>query len=128
MSEGNNKDFLKKNGMIQLKKWKSYYTYPTYTQLRNLMMHTKYNGFDTCYHRLGKALIIDEEKFFEWAKNTPRFAELAKNRDKYRVIKDDEENKKQEGQKKILNLQLLRNNLLEATKSLNIVITILNTY
>lgn len=42
------------------------YPWPTYHALRGLCRRHKENGFDVCMMKVGRRLLINEEKFLEW--------------------------------------------------------------
>lgn len=44
-----------------------YHPWPPIGGLRYLIFYEKENGFGFCLVRLGRRVLIDEEKFFEWA-------------------------------------------------------------
>lgn len=61
-SEGNNGRRL-----IPVTKWNEYHPWPPPGGLRHLIFYEHQNGFAYCVVRLGRRVLIDEDKFFEWA-------------------------------------------------------------
>ena len=59
----------KRNGrkLIPVTKWNDYHAWPPIGGLRHLIFYEETNGFKHCVVRLGRRVLIDEEKFFEWA-------------------------------------------------------------
>nr|WP_320114246.1 hypothetical protein [uncultured Desulfuromonas sp.] len=57
-----------KNNLIPVTKWNDFHTWPPIGGLRHLIFYEKTNGFSHCIVRVGRRVLIDEEKFFEWAK------------------------------------------------------------
>lgn len=53
--------------LIPVTKWTEYHPWPPIGGLRHLIFFEKTNGFSHCVVRLGRRVLIDEEKFFEWA-------------------------------------------------------------
>ena len=52
--------------LIPLTKWNHFHEWPPIGGLRHLVFHEKSNGFDSCLVRIGRRVLIDEEKFFIW--------------------------------------------------------------
>lgn len=56
-----------KTRLIPVTKWNDYHIYPPIGGLRHLIFYEKTNGFDHCIVRIGRRVLIDEDKYFEWA-------------------------------------------------------------
>ena len=52
--------------LIPVSKWLNYHIWPTTSSLRRMIRKGKETGFDRCVLRIGKRVLIDEKKFFEW--------------------------------------------------------------
>jgi len=52
--------------LIPITKWNVYHSWPPTGGLRHLVFYAKDNGFDSCLVRVGRRVLIDEAKFFEW--------------------------------------------------------------
>ena len=52
--------------LIPATDWQKYHVWPPVGGLRHLIFHEKTNGFSKCIRRIGRRLLIDERKFFEW--------------------------------------------------------------
>jgi hypothetical protein len=52
--------------LIPLTSWNSIHSYPPLGQLRNLVFNAEKTGFGNCIRRVGKRILIDEQKYFEW--------------------------------------------------------------
>lgn len=52
--------------LIPLARWNYYHAWPPIGGLRHLVFHSSENGFDTCLVRVGRRILIDEERFFQW--------------------------------------------------------------
>ena len=55
-----------KTRLIPVTKWKDYHPWPPIGGLRHLIFFEKTNGFNHCVVRLGRRVLIDEQRFFEW--------------------------------------------------------------
>ncbi len=55
--------------LIPVPVWPDFHPWPTVGGLRYLIHHAKDNGIDQCLVRVGRRVLIDEVKFFEWAKS-----------------------------------------------------------
>ncbi len=53
--------------LIPVTKWKDYHPWPPIGGLRHLIFYENTNGFKSCVVRCGRRVLIDENKFFEWA-------------------------------------------------------------
>ena len=56
-----------KKNLIPVTKWSDFHTWPPIGGLRHLIFYEKTNGFSHCIVRIGRRVLIDEDKFFEWA-------------------------------------------------------------
>lgn len=54
--------------LIPAAKWNDFHPWPPIGGLRHLIFHEKSNGFDSVVIRIGRAVLIDEEAFFDWAR------------------------------------------------------------
>ena len=54
--------------LIPLAQWNDYHDWPTIGGLRHYAFMRHKNGFDKVLSKVGKRLLIDEEKFFEWVR------------------------------------------------------------
>lgn len=61
-----------KNRLIPLSSWNNYHDWPTVNGLRSYAFDRHRNGFDKVVSTVGKRLVINEEKFFEWVRSNPR--------------------------------------------------------
>ena len=52
--------------LIPITRWNNFHAWPPVGGLRHLVFHEKTNGFDSCLVRVGRRVLIDEIKFFEW--------------------------------------------------------------
>ena len=52
--------------LIPVTKWLDFHVWPTTSSLRRMIRKGKETGFERCVIRIGKRLLIDEKKFFEW--------------------------------------------------------------
>ena len=57
----------KERRLIPVTKWNEYHPWPPIGGLRHLIFYENQNGFAHCVVRLGRRVLIDEERFFEWA-------------------------------------------------------------
>lgn len=55
--------------LIPVTKWNEYHAWPPVGGLRHLIFYEHTNGFNCCVVRVGRRVLIDEDKFFEWTKN-----------------------------------------------------------
>jgi hypothetical protein len=53
--------------LIPATKWNDFHTWPPIGGLRHLIFYEKTNGFSQCVVRVGRRVLIDENKFFSWA-------------------------------------------------------------
>lgn len=52
--------------LIPVSKWNKFHPWPPIGGLRYLVFHAKSNGFSHCLRRVGRTVLIDERRFFEW--------------------------------------------------------------
>lgn len=69
MQEKNNCCEQKQRKLIPVTKWNDFHVWPPIGGLRHLIFYEETNGFKHCVVRLGRRVLIDESKFFEWAEN-----------------------------------------------------------
>jgi hypothetical protein len=55
--------------LIPLAKWDIYHPFPTVPALRWMRFNGDKNGFNGCILKVGKRVLIDEAKFFQWVRN-----------------------------------------------------------
>ncbi len=60
------------NRLIPLCDWNKHHEWPTVAALRSYAFMRDRNGFDKVVSKVGKRLVIDEEKFFEWVRSDPK--------------------------------------------------------
>lgn len=53
--------------LIPVTKWNDHHVWPPIGGLRHLIFHEDTNGFSECVVRIGRRVLIDEQKFFAWA-------------------------------------------------------------
>ena len=52
--------------LIALTEWPQHHEWPPIGGLRHLVFNAQTNGFDRVIRRVGRRVLIDEQKFFEW--------------------------------------------------------------
>lgn len=52
--------------LIPVSQWNRYHSWPPIGGLRHLVFNEKSNGFSACVRRVGRRVLIDEARFFEW--------------------------------------------------------------
>ncbi len=52
--------------LIPCADWPKYHPWPPIGGLRHLIFYAKTNGFDSVIRRVGRRVLIDEKKFFEF--------------------------------------------------------------
>lgn len=62
----------KKYRLIPAYQWHLHHDWPPPGGLRYLIFHADSNGFAKAIHRVGRRVLIDEEKFFECIKENSR--------------------------------------------------------
>ena len=70
-----NKD---KTRLIPCTDWAKHHVWPPLGGLRHLIFHAKTNGFEKVIRRVGRRVLIDEKKFFEFVeeKNSSKGEEI----------------------------------------------------
>jgi hypothetical protein len=56
----------KSRKLIPVTKWNKHHSWPPIGGLRYLIFHAEENGFSSCLRRVGRTVLIDETRFFEW--------------------------------------------------------------
>ena len=57
---------ISRTRLIPVTQWKDYHPWPPIGGLRHLIFFEETNGFKHCVVRLGRRVLINEDKFFEW--------------------------------------------------------------
>ncbi len=52
------------NRLIPVPDWNKHHAWPPIGGLRHLIFHSKSNGFDTAFKRVGRRVLVDEQEFF----------------------------------------------------------------
>ena len=52
--------------LIPVTKWNKHHAWPPIGGLRHLIFHAESNGFSSCIRRVGRTVLIDENRFFDW--------------------------------------------------------------
>jgi len=52
--------------LIPVTQWNRHHPWPPIGGLRYLIFHEDSNGFSHCIRRVGRKVLIDEARFFEW--------------------------------------------------------------
>ncbi len=52
--------------LLTVRQWCAKYPFLTEGGVRHLIFHRVKNGFDSVVLRIGKKVLLDESKFFEW--------------------------------------------------------------
>jgi hypothetical protein len=52
--------------LIPATDWPKYHSWPPIGGIRHLIFHAKTNGFDRVIKRVGRRVLIDEKKFFDF--------------------------------------------------------------
>ncbi len=60
--------------LIPVPKWNDFHVWPPIGGLRHLIFNEGTNGFSGCLVRVGRRVLIDEDKFFQWARLDQRNA------------------------------------------------------
>ncbi len=58
--------------LIPIPKWKEHHEWPTEAGLRYYIFNAEFNGFNKVMKRVGRRILIDESKFFEWVEQKDR--------------------------------------------------------
>ena len=64
--------------LIPVTKWNKYHPWPPIGGLRYLIFHADSNGFSHCIRRVGRTVLIDEGRFFEWVDGLGGYKEEGK--------------------------------------------------
>lgn len=59
----------KNSRLIPVTEWHKYYAWPPIGGLRHIIFHAETNGFKEAIVRVGRRVLVDENKFFECAKS-----------------------------------------------------------
>ena len=57
---------MKNRTLIPATEWNKHHSWPPPGGLRHLLFYSKTNGFEKAIRRVGRRILIDETKFFEW--------------------------------------------------------------
>lgn len=57
---------ISKPKLIPLSKWNEFHAWPSISGMRNLISKNEDNNFGRCIIRVGRRIVVDEGKFFEW--------------------------------------------------------------
>lgn len=52
--------------LIPAAQWNQFHVWPKPGGLRHLLFHRRTNGLERAVRRVGRCLLIDEQKFFDW--------------------------------------------------------------
>lgn len=52
--------------LIPVTKWNSHHEWPTEAGLRYYIFNAEFNGFKKVMKKVGRRILIDETKFFDW--------------------------------------------------------------
>ncbi len=55
--------------LIPVTKWNQYHVWPTTSALRHLIWEADKNGFNKVIRRVGRAVLLDEEAFYQWVED-----------------------------------------------------------
>ncbi len=58
-----------KEAPISSSNWNHYYSWPSQTQLRHLILNSPFIGLDKAIKKEGKKHMIDADEFFKWVRN-----------------------------------------------------------
>lgn len=61
--------------LIPLTEWNKYHSWPPQGGLRHMVFHEKTNGFSDAFIRVGKRVLIDENRFFQIIKQNQKKVE-----------------------------------------------------
>ena len=56
----------KNRDLVPVTEWKNYFSYPTLSLLRKLILNAETNGFKKVVRRIGRRIYIKVDAFFEW--------------------------------------------------------------
>jgi len=57
-----------KGRLIPVTKWEDVHLWPSERSLRHYIFNEDTNGFSQCLVRVGRRVLIDEDLFFDWAR------------------------------------------------------------
>lgn len=60
------KETIQRRKLIPVTKWNAHHAWPPIGGLRYLIFNAESNGFAHCLRRVGRTVLIDEARFFEW--------------------------------------------------------------
>ncbi len=60
------------NRLIPLVQWTKHHDWPSISALRGYAFMRHKNGFEKVVSKVGKRLVIDEQKFFDWVRTNPK--------------------------------------------------------
>lgn len=52
--------------LIPVTKWNNHHEWPTEAGLRYYIFNAEFNGFNKVMKKVGRRILLDEAKFFEW--------------------------------------------------------------
>jgi len=52
--------------LIPVTKWNNHHEWPTEAGLRYYIFNAEFNGFNKVMKKVGRRILIDETKFFDW--------------------------------------------------------------
>lgn len=55
--------------LIPVTQWSNHHAYPPLGQLRAMVFNAEKIGFDVCIRRIGKRVLIDEQRYFRWVED-----------------------------------------------------------
>ena len=55
--------------LIPVPKWEEHHEWPTEAGLRYYIFNAEFNGFDKVIKKIGRRILIDECKFFQWVED-----------------------------------------------------------
>lgn len=64
--ENEDKNKRKQNRLIPLTDWNKFHPWPPQGGLRHLVFNKEKKGFAQCVRKVGRRVLIDEEKFFDF--------------------------------------------------------------
>lgn len=56
--------------LLTVRQFAESHEWPSQAALRNLIFHRKTNGFHSVVLRVGRRILLDEQKFFEWVRSS----------------------------------------------------------
>jgi len=55
--------------LIPVTKWNNHHEWPTEAGLRYYIFNAEFNGFNKVIKKVGRRILLDEAKFFEWVED-----------------------------------------------------------